>query len=218
LLRRRGLHLSIPQRTAITLAYDPQTDTWRRLPDAPLSPQSSEAVLFEGHILAWDYGADSAQFLPAEDRWQGLGRLPLDHGECYVDGVAIDRAVLAWNCGIPDAWYPGLGWTNVDGGPPARQAEIDETYLGSQGRAIAAGSVALVEQVDNARVDKNLNIGSSEAAAHLGIWRPLTSPELPPAPAADGAEYLVTNFLSAWGGHEDVPADTRHPGRDRSMP
>lgn len=187
---------------AITLAYDPETDTWRRLPDAPLSPQSSEAVLFEGRVLAWDYGADSAQFLPAEDRWQGLGRLPLDHGECYVDGIALDQAVFAWNCGIPDAWYPGLGWTNVDGGPPARQAEVDETYPGSQGRAIAAGDVAVVEQVDNIWVDKNLHIGSSEAPMHLWIWRPLTSRELPPPPTAEDAEYLIANFLIAWGGYE----------------
>jgi hypothetical protein len=188
--------------TAITLGYDPATDGWRRLPDAPLSPQSSEAVWFEDRVLAWDYGNDSAQYLPAEDRWQGLGRLPLDHGECYVGGVAIEAAVFAWNCGLPDAWYPGFGWANVDGGPPARQVEIDETYLGSHGRAIAAGSVAVVEQVDNMWVNDNLHIGSSDAPIHLWVWRPLVSPVPPPPPTADDAEYLVSNFLIAWGGYE----------------
>jgi hypothetical protein len=185
-------------RTAIALAYRPEIDTWRRLPDAPLSPQASEAVWFQGRLFAWDYGSDSAQYLPAEERWQGLGRLPLDHGECYVSGVAIDTAVFAWNCGSPDAWYPGFGWANVDGGPPARQAEIDETYLGSHGRAIAAGFVAVVEQVDNLRVNGNVHIGSSEAPVHLWVWRPVASPVPPPPPTADDAEYLVSNFLFAW--------------------
>ena len=190
--------------TAIALAYRPATDTWRRLPDPPLSPQASEAVWFDGRVIAWDYGADSAQYLPEEDRWQGLGQLPLDHGECYVHGVSIEGAVFAWNCGIPDAWYPSLGWTNVEGGPPARQLEIDETYLGSHGRAMAAGTVAVVEQVDNMRVDNNLHIGSSEAPVHLWIWRPPASPELPPRATAEDAEYLVARFLVAWS-HELDP-------------
>ncbi|MGH2529540.1 MAG: hypothetical protein ACRDH0_09450 [Actinomycetota bacterium] len=83
-------------------------------------------------------------------------------------------------------------------GPPARQLEIDETYLGSHGRAIAAGTVAVVEQVDNMRVDNNLHIGSPEAPVHLWIWRPPASPELPPRATAEDAEYLVARFLVAW--------------------
>jgi hypothetical protein len=153
-------------------------------------------------VIGWDYGADSAQYLPAEDRWQGLGRLPLDHGECYVHGVAIRDAVFAWNCGIPDAWYPGLGWTDVEGGPMDRQAEIDETFVGSQGRAVPAGSVAVVEQVDNVRDGRNLTIGAADAPMHLWVWRPLTAPPSPPAPGRDDAEYVATNFLLAWGGYE----------------
>ena len=163
---------------AITLAYDPETDTWRRLPDAPLSPQSSEAVLFEGHVLAWDYGADSAQFVPGKDRWQGLGRLPLDHGECYVDGVAIDGAVLSWDCGYPDAWYPDAGWVDVEGGP-AFDVPVD-AIVGSQGRLVAAGSVAVVESVENVKEDGTVYIGSSDAAVHLWIWRPSPSPDNAP--------------------------------------
>lgn len=187
--------------TAIALAYRPETDSWRRLADPPLSPQASEAVGYEGNVISWDYGADSARYLSAQDRWQALGPLPLDHGECYVHGVAIRGAVFAWNCGIPDAWYPGVGWTDVEGGPPARQAEIDETFIGSQGRAIAAGSVAVIEQVDNVLDGRNLTIGASDAPMHLWVWRPLTAPQ-PPAPDRDDAEHEVSNFLLAWGGTE----------------
>jgi hypothetical protein len=185
--------------TAIALGYRPDTDSWRRLSDAPISPQASETVWLEGRVITWDYSGDSAQYLPDEDRWQGLGRLPLDHGECYVHGVAIDGAVFAWNCGVPDAWYPTIGWTDVVGGPPERQAEIDETVVASSGRAVSAGSVALVEQVDNIWIDNNLHIGSAEAPMHLWIWRPLASPERPPSPTAGDAEYLVANLLISWG-------------------
>lgn len=189
-------------RTAIAIAYRPDADTWRHLPDPPISPQASEVVWFQGGVIAWDYNADSAEYLPAQDRWQGLGRLPLDHGQCYVHGVAIEQAVFAWNCGIPDAWYPGLGWTDVQGGPPERQLEIDETIASSHGRAVSAGSVVVVEQVDNIWVDDSLHIGSSEGPMHLWVWRALTSPDLPPPPTRNDAEYAVARFLGAWGGFE----------------
>jgi hypothetical protein len=125
------------------------------------------------------------------ERHHGPRAVPLNHRECYVGGAAIEEAVFAWNCGMPDAWYPSLGWTNVEGGPPARQAEVDETYVGSQGRAVAARSVAVVEQVDNIWIDENLHIGSSEAPMHLWIWRPLAlriyrrprAPRTPRAPS-----------------------------------
>jgi hypothetical protein len=202
--------------TAIALGYNPATDTWRRLPDPPLSPQASEAVWFQDRLVAWDYGADSAQYLPAEDRWQGLGRLPLDHGECYVHGVAIEAAVFAWNCGVPDAWYPGLGWADVAGGPQDVQLAIDETIPYSQGRAIAARSVVVIEQVDNVWVNDNLHIGSSEAPMHLWVWRPLSAPELPPPPTREDAEYLVARFLSAWGWSETyLPPMATHDVLDR---
>jgi len=183
--------------TAIALGYDPETDVWRRLPDPPLSPQASEAVWFEDRIIAWDYGGDAAQYLPTEDRWQGLGRQPIDHGECYVHGVAIDGAVLSWDCGYPDAWYPGAGWVDVEGGP-AFDVPAD-AIVGSQGRLVAAGSVAVVENMENVKEDGTVFIGSSDAPVHLWIWRPSASPEPPPPPTADDAEYLVANFLTWWG-------------------
>ncbi len=188
--------------TAIALGYDPVVDTWRRLPDPPLSPQASEAVWFRDRLIAWDYGADSVQYLPAEDRWQGLGRLPLTHGECYVDGVAIETVVFAWNCGVPDAWYPDLGWVDVVGGPQDVQTAISDTAPFSEGRAIAAGTVVVVEQIDNIWIDHNLHIGSPEGPMHLWVWRPPTAPEPPPPPTREDAEYLVARFLTAWGWSE----------------
>jgi hypothetical protein len=181
--------------TAIALGYDPEIDSWRRLPDPPLSPQASEALWFDDRLVAFDYNADSAQYVPAEDRWQGLGRQPLDHFECYVHGVAIDEAVLSWDCGYPDAWYPGTGWVDVEGGP-AFDVPVD-AIVGSQGRLVPAGSVAVVESVENVEEDGTVYIGSSDAPVHLWIWRPSSSPE-PPPPTAEDAGRLVDRFILAW--------------------
>jgi hypothetical protein len=188
-------------RTAIAVAYSPTTDSWRRLPDPPLSPQASEVVAYDGRVIGWDYNGDSAQYFPDEDRWQGLGKLPLDHFECYVHGVAIEGAVLSWDCGYPDAWYPSAGWwVDVEGGP-AFDVPADR-IVGSLGRVVAGGSVAVVENVENVQENGNTIIGSSKAPVDLWIWRPLSSPASPPPPTADDAVNLVSDFLLAWNGYQ----------------
>jgi hypothetical protein len=186
--------------TAVAQAYDPATDSWRRLPDPPLSPQASESVWFDDEVLAWDYGSDSARYLPSEDRWQGLGKLPLDHGECYVEGAAVEGAVFAWNCGYPDAWYPGAGWVDVEGGP-AFDVPVSQV-TGMSGRAIGADTVAIVEQVDNVERGEQITIGSPEAPIHLWAWRPSTTPPQPRPTTRQDAETLVSNFVHAWDGYE----------------
>jgi hypothetical protein len=167
----RGNHATT--NTAVAEAYDPAADAWRELPAAPLSPQASEALWFQGAVVAWDYGSDSARFLPDQDRWQGLGKLPLDHGECYVEGVALRDAVFAWNCGYPDAWYPTAGWLDVTGGPAGELPLTD--VITTYGRAYAAGEVAIIWNIENEKRNGDLLIGSSSAPQHLWVWRPLAS-------------------------------------------
>ena len=186
--------------TAVAEAFNPATNTWRSLPDAPLSPQASEALWFDGEVFAWVYGSDSARYLPAEDRWQGLGKLPLDHGECYVNGVSLESAVLAWNCGYPDAWYPDAGWSDVSGGP-AGQLPVTRV-IGTYGRAYAAGSVAIVWNLDNVERNGVPVTGSSDGRQHLWVWRPTSNPPAPPQPTKEDAEELATNFVVAWVRYE----------------
>jgi hypothetical protein len=186
--------------TAVAQAYDPPTDTWRRLPDPPLSPQASETVWFGDEVVAWDYGSDSARYLPSEDRWQGLGKLPLDHGECYVGGVAVQGALFAWNCGYPDAWYPGVGWSDVEGGP-AFDVPVSEV-TGMLGRVIAADAVAVVEQIDNVERGEQIIVGSSDAPMHLWAWRSSATPPQPRPVTRQDVETLVSNFVYVWDGYE----------------
>lgn len=76
-----------------------------------------------------------------------------------------------------------------------------DAIVGSQGRLVAAGSVAVVESVENVKEDGTVYIGSSDAPVHLWIWRPSSSPEPPPPPTSEDAQQVV-RFLVAWLGDE----------------
>jgi hypothetical protein len=85
--------------TAIGAAYDPATDTWRRIADAELSPQASTAAWDGSEVIAWDYLNDSAAYDPDEDMWRPLPRVPLDEWECPPESVAVDPSILGDYCG-----------------------------------------------------------------------------------------------------------------------
>jgi hypothetical protein len=108
--------------TAIGVAYDPQTDTWRRLAPSELSPQAHAAAWPGGELIAWDYEHGSAAYDPLTDAWRPLDDVPLRFYECGPNSVAIEGYVLGNFCGSmavyaasEDQWHdvslPGLaGW------------------------------------------------------------------------------------------------------------
>jgi hypothetical protein len=81
------------------LAYDPAKDTWRVLAPFPLSPQASEVVWTGEEMLAWDYELHAGAYDPESDTWRKLPDLPLGFSECYPQGAAVGRFVLAYHCG-----------------------------------------------------------------------------------------------------------------------
>lgn len=66
-------------------AYDPDTDTWRRLPDAPLHPRGAHTAVWTGEAMLvvgggndsppLDASRQAARYTPATDEWT---RLPTD--------------------------------------------------------------------------------------------------------------------------------------------
>jgi len=86
-------------RTAIGAAFDPATDTWRRIADSELSPQASTAAWDDSEMIAWDYLNDSAAYDPLGDVWRSLPRVPLDDWECPPESVAVGASVLGDYCG-----------------------------------------------------------------------------------------------------------------------
>jgi hypothetical protein len=101
-------------RTAIGAAYSPGTDTWRRLPNANLSPQASTAAWDGKELIAWDYETHSAAYDPQTDRWRKLVRVPLHAVECYPQSASVDHFVVGDFCGSTIVFDPRRDrWLNV---------------------------------------------------------------------------------------------------------
>lgn len=66
-------------------AYDPEEDSWRRLPESPLSARVGHTAVWTGsEMVVWgggeppDVRADGAAYDPASDSWRKLPVSPLD--------------------------------------------------------------------------------------------------------------------------------------------
>lgn len=83
------------------LAYRPASDSWRRLPDAPVEAQAPTAVWTGQQVIAWSYAlGDAAAYDPERRRWRPIADLPFDASECAPEGVTIDvGTVYAVQCG-----------------------------------------------------------------------------------------------------------------------
>lgn len=104
-----GWHWDVAEEEIRTVAegaaYDPATDTWRRLPPAPLSPRFGHSVVWTGsEMIVWGgttseandaVVADGAAYDPATDAWRVLPASPL---EARYDHTAVwtGRAMLVW--------------------------------------------------------------------------------------------------------------------------
>lgn len=184
-------------RTSQAEAFDPQTDTWRVLPSPPVSAQTAAIDLAGGRLSAWElYGPDSAEWVPDEERWRSLDMGGFEGGECYADGVTVADVVFTWNCGAPSALFAGSSeWGPIDP-PRVSPSGLDYGF----GRAIAAGSVAIVEEIETIEGSHGEPyLGSPDAPVHLWVWKPPASaPSSTWTPTRADAENLVGNFLSDW--------------------
>ena len=183
--------------TARAMAYDPAIDAWRTLPDPPISPQTSAVSFVDGRIVAWDsYVPGAAEYVAAENRWRSLDASALRANDvCYTDGVALDRVIASWTCGHPAVWFPqSSSWGEVD---PPILAEDPALQFG-WASVTAAGTTAIVEQVETTSAGGEPYLGDPGAPVHLWAWRP---PSVPPPPRpvdADEANMITGRFLSAW--------------------
>jgi hypothetical protein len=119
-------------KTSVGAAYDPATDTWRKLPPSELSPQATSAVWVGNGMVAWDYEVHSQEYDPARNAWSGSVKMPLEFSECYPDSVVVRDLVFGFFCGHAALYDTGSGtWEEIHGGPLDEEVE-SEAY----GRAI----------------------------------------------------------------------------------
>ena len=66
-------------------AYDPETDTWRRLPPAPISPRAPLSVWTSSEFILWGTAArmqprlrDGASYDPVTNAWREIAPAPIE--------------------------------------------------------------------------------------------------------------------------------------------
>jgi hypothetical protein len=144
-------------RYARGIAYDPEADRWRELPDFPLSPQASSVAWTGKEVLAWDYELSAGAYDPGRDAWRGLPDLPLRFGECYPESATTAGVVLAWYCGLGALFEIASGEWHRISRPPAevrgRPVAGDGVVLfaGAAHEGIANGLWAYVPELDPGR-------------------------------------------------------------------
>jgi hypothetical protein len=180
--------------TALAQAYDPATDAWQQLASPPVSGQTSAVAWIDGRLIAWDlYGPDAAEYLPKEARWRSIEMDGLDGSECYASGVPVGDVLFTWNCGAPAAWFAATSaWSSLR--LPIQPAAKGYGYGFGDGRA--AGSAAVVEQIETIESNGEPSLGSPNAPIRLWAWVP---PEVAPdaawQPTALDAEQAVDRFV-----------------------
>jgi hypothetical protein len=126
--------------TAIGAAYNPVTDSWRRIADSDLSPQASTAAWNGTELIAWDYLNDSAAYDPGGDAWRPLARIPLGESECSPQSSAIAGFVLGDYCGGLTLFDPERDrWVGVASPRGAHTLDFEPVAAGAVFLALAKG-------------------------------------------------------------------------------
>jgi hypothetical protein len=80
------------------LRYDPIADEWTLGPPPPVWANSTHAV-WNGELVVWDYELTAVRYDGEANAWRPLPPVPLDSGECYVDGTTVGRFAILAYCG-----------------------------------------------------------------------------------------------------------------------
>ncbi len=135
-------------RVATGAAYDPETDSWRRIPDSKLSPQAIAASWLNDRLVAYDYLGAYQLFDPATNRWSRPGKMPFGPSECYPDSAATESEVVAFYCGQIATFAPGDGrWRSIDGGLTARLHDEIPVWRFSQLASLGETAYFLTEGI-----------------------------------------------------------------------
>jgi hypothetical protein len=174
-------------------AYNPETNTWRKLAPAPVPGQQSPVGAWTGHELVILNGYDpdghtvpGAAYDPATDSWSRISRLP---AQSAVAATAVGGKVFALGVGRRSS-----GLFSFD---------LRARSWASLG-AIATKPAALV----SARTQLLLWSGEADGLAYetgVGGWLPFNAPRS--ARRSDPVLLWTGKELLVWGGFGPVRAD-----------
>lgn len=138
-----------PPHFADGAAYDPATNRWRRLPQAPLIRRADHASVWTGkEMVVWGgservagvtYYSDGAAFDPATQSWRPVAPSPLvgrdDHAAVWSGTEMLVWGGRASGGPVPDgaAWDPDAGaWSALPVAPLAPRAQHTAVWTGTE--------------------------------------------------------------------------------------
>ncbi len=175
---------------ATTVAYNPETEEWRRLADAPISGSFSEAVWTGDEMLVVTIGG-VAGYDPASDRWTTY---PAPPEAARLNEIAwTGEELITWSRVVERAVHPGYALTLSTGewsqlpDPPAWPAAPDIVWTGD--RLVVWGGLPA-------------RSGGSERAVG-SVYDPATNSWTPMSealPEPDGCECNLGSQSMVWTG------------------
>ncbi|MGI9017009.1 MAG: Kelch repeat-containing protein [Euzebya sp.] len=123
-------------------AYDPASDTWRVIADAPVNPRSGHVAVWTGSEMlvfggsrVFEHHAPAALYNPDTDSWRLSGASPLDRAFGRVAAVWTGEEVLIWSgTGEEDvaAYDPAADtWRSLPGSPIGMRS-VSAVWTGSE--------------------------------------------------------------------------------------
>ncbi|MGH2581001.1 MAG: hypothetical protein ACRDGP_09185 [Actinomycetota bacterium] len=100
--------------TAVGAAYNPASDTWRRLPNSDIDPNANTASWLVDRLIAWDYSEHTSAYSLEADAWSRLAGPPVDACEDVPSSVTADGFVFGELCAELVVMLPGEDrWHNI---------------------------------------------------------------------------------------------------------
>lgn len=191
--------------TSVGAAYDPVTDTWRKIPPSALSPQATSAAWLGGRMVAGDYGLQSQEYEPVQDTWSAPLVMPLEAGECYPDSVVVGALVFAYYCGQVALYDVAIGvWQEVHGGPVEETIEIyDRPYKLWRFASLASADDVVFLGLEVLTVTRRGIPCYGCPGFPVSFWAYRPPPRLAPKPpvqdraTADDALRVASDFMDA---------------------
>ena len=174
-------------------AYDPETDSWRRIAKSPIGGRIDHTAVWTGEQMTiWggttkrkgdceptNAKADGASLDPRQDRWTPIPRAPIKHRE-DSDAVWTGQEMLVWNGIVGAAYRPDTNsWRSIRKAPIDKR--INEVTVWTGDELLIWGGIpnerGAHPRADGAAYDPELNRWSmlppaprGAEGAHSGFW------------------------------------------------
>jgi hypothetical protein len=193
-------------------AYNPRTDTFRKLPRGPLAPSQGPIGAWDGReVLLFVSGfnpdgkpyparlARAAAYNPATNRWRRLKPAPVQGGTAVWDGHELLLVAAGAQARQAFAYVPAMNrWRRLTSLPTTRRGAT----------ALWTGHHALLWGGENTRGTAPVRDGLAYDPS-TSRWTPIPRSPLRPR---DGATVAWTGrSLIVWGGTVGTPAGTSIP-------